>query len=448
MRKSKYVIIISLLFLFTLYFYVESNSVESNAKDKHEDIIKLKEIHLKVVDRKYIGSTVIDFDYRISNQVWFQFGSWVILYFTKNSVVFRDINKYAVLPLNNIKGLDKTKSSYDIFKPGANPNVSSIIPCDSCNFKQYQDKLMMINDSSCKSDNNSNSQIQLSLLDDNGYMNKGTIKYIPCIAKERIFEYVGDLFSRYDISYDAEIYYAVVYPRTNRTDECSFLITAEDVILQGKYNTCYSISRYDDFGLPFSMSPDITKFAMVDDEYNKIRLYTFDNKSVKTNVLTDIQAKSNDTYLFLNDNGYLHVVRFVFFKTTSEVYKINDFSKPDGYTYAGKNSVIYYFFKTTSEVYKINDFSKPDGYTYAGKNSVIYYISDNGYNTYQKLLDNTLYRIYKNSGIEHTLNYVVSPDMKMAVSVSYRKDSDICDIYLHSLEPVDANEKGVENQKK
>ena len=244
--------------------------------------------------------------------------------------------------------------------------------------------------------------------------------YIPCTAKERIFEYIKRkwyTYARYYISYDAEIYYAVVLPYRRRIDECSFLITAEDVILQGKYDNCYSSNgRYKDTNLPFSMSPDITKFAMVDDEYNKIRLYTFDNKSIKTNVLTDIQAKSNDD-LFLNDNGYLHVVR-------------------------------YGFFKTTSEVYKINDFSKPDGYTYAGKNSVIYYISDNGYNTYQKLLDNTLYRIYKNSGIEHTLNYVVSPDMKMAVSVSYRKDSDICDIYLHSLEPVDANEKGVENQKK
>ena len=106
--KSKYVIIISLLFLFTFCFYIESN-----AKDKHEDIIKVKEVYLKVVDKKYIGNTIINFD-RISNRVWFQFGSWVILYFTKNSVVYRDINKYAILPLNNIKGLDKTKSSYDM----------------------------------------------------------------------------------------------------------------------------------------------------------------------------------------------------------------------------------------------------------------------------------------------------------------------------------------------
>lgn len=412
MRKSKYIIVMCLSFLFTLCFYVESN-----AKDKHEDIIKLKEIYLKVVDRKYIGSSNIDFVYRRSNPILFTFGSWSIIYFTKNSIVIKDTNKYAVLPLNNIKGLDKNKSSYDIFKSGANPNVSSIIPCDSCNFKQYQDKLMIINDSSCKSDNNSNSQIQLSLLDDNGYIDKDTIKYIPCIAKELIFEYAEKrwfTYSRYDISYDAKIYYAVAVPYIYRTDECSFLITAENVILQGKYNCGANNFRYGDTGLPFSMSPDITKFAMVDDEYNKIRLYTFDNKSIKTNVLTDIKAKSNNTHLFLNDNGYLHVIHFGFFKTTSEVYKINDFSKPDGYTYVGKNSVIYY-------------------------------ISYEGYNTYHKLLDNTLYRIHIRD-IEYPFIYAVSPDMKMAVEFSYRKDTGY-DIYLYSLEPVDANEKGAENQK-
>ena len=114
MRKSKYVIIISLLFLFTLYFYVESNSVESNAKDKHEDIIKLKEIHLKVVDKKYIGTSNI---------------GYTSFSFTKNSLVINTGREYAILPLKNIKELDKTKSSYDIFKLGANPNVSSIIPC-------------------------------------------------------------------------------------------------------------------------------------------------------------------------------------------------------------------------------------------------------------------------------------------------------------------------------
>ena len=433
MRKSKYVIIISLLFLFTLYFYVESNSVESNAKDKHEDIIKLKEIHLKVVDIKYIGSSGPGNYLEEREPIWYNYGARLKLYFIKNSLIINAGDKYAVLPLNNIKGLDKTKSSYDIFKLGANPNVSSIIPCDSCNFEQYQDKLMMINDSSCKSDNNSNSQIQLSLLDDNGYMNKGTIKYIPCIAKERIFEYIKSkwfTYSRYYISYDAEIYYAVVLPYIHRTDECSFLITSEDVILQGKYDNCYSSNgRYNDTNLPLSMSPDITKFAMVDDEYNKIRLYTFDNKSIKTNVLTDIQAKSNNTYLFLNDNGYLHVIRFGLFKNTSEVYKINDFSKPDGYTYAGQNSVIYY-------------------------------ISNRGFNTYHKLLDNTLYQIYVPKkvyygGAYHDYmeraypdEYVISPDMKMAFGVACGTIDDGCDIYLYSLEPVDANVKGVENQNK
>ena len=426
MRKSKYIIIIFLLFLFTLCFYVESN-----AKDKNEDIIKVKEVYLKVVDKKYIGSSGPGIDFEEREPIWYNYGARIKLYFMKNSLIINAGDKYAVLSLNNIKGLDKTKSSYDIFKPGANPNVSSIIPCDSCNFEQYQDKLMMINDSSCKSDNNSNSQIQLSLLDDNGYMNKGTIKYIPCIAKERIFEYIKRkwfTYSRYYISYDAEIYYAVVLPYRRRIDECSFLITAEDVILQGKYDNCYSSNgRYKDTNLPFSMSPDITKFAMVDDEYNKIRLYTFDNKSIKTNVLTDIQAKSNDD-LFLNDNSYLHVVR-------------------------------YGFFKTTSEVYKINDFSKPDGYTYAGKNSVIYYISNRGFNTYHKLLDNTLYQIYVTTKVyyggayhddvdrAYPDEYVISPDMKMAIGIECGID-DGCDMYLYSLEPVDANVKGVENQNK
>ena len=110
--KSKYVIIISLLFLFTFCFYVESN-----AKDKHEDIIKLKEVYLKVVDKKYIGTSNI---------------GYTSFSFTKNSLVINTGREYAILPLKNIKELDKTKSSYDIFKPGANSNVSSIIPCDNC----------------------------------------------------------------------------------------------------------------------------------------------------------------------------------------------------------------------------------------------------------------------------------------------------------------------------
>ena len=423
--KSKYIIIICLLFLFTLCFYVESN-----AKDKHEDIIKVKEVYLKVVDKKYIGSSGPGIDFEEREPIWYNYGARIKLYFMKNSLIINAGDKYAVLPLNNIKGLDKTKSSYDIFKLGANPNVSSIIPCDSCNFEQYQDKLMMINDSSCKSDNNSNSQIQLSLLDDNGYMNKGTIKYIPCIAKERIFEYIKSkwfTYSRYYISYDAEIYYAVVLPYIHRTDECSFLITSEDVILQGKYDNCYSSNgRYNDTNLPFSMSPDITKFAMVDDEYNKIRLYTFDNKSIKTNVLTDIKAESNKTRLFLHNNGYLHVIRLGFFTTTSEVYKINDFSKPDGYIYAGINTPLTYYGLYEDAKYRRS-----------------YNLTD-----YFKIEDNTVYRIFKEGSLSEVYDIAISYDMTVAFKAVCGKDSYSCDIYLYSLEPVDANEKGVENQNK
>ena len=410
--KSKYVIIISLLFLFTFCFYVESN-----AKDKHEDIIKLKEVYLKVVDKKYIGTSNI---------------GYTSFSFTKNSLVINTGREYAILPLKNIKELDKTKSSYDIFKPGANSNVSSIIPCDNCMFEQDKNNLIVIDDSSCESDNNSNSQIQLSLLDDNGYINKHTIKYIPCVVQEsingRLHNYSLMSFPEIFLyhPYNSDIYYQSSFPLRHNISGSSFLIITEDkILLKGEYSFPADYSIYT--GAPFCMSPDRTKFAMVDDEYNKIRLYTFDNKSIKTNVLTDIQAKSNDD-LFLNDNGCLHVVR-------------------------------YGFFKTTSEVYKINDFSKPDGYTYAGKNSVIYYISNRGFNTYHKLLDNTLYQIYVTTqvyygGAYHDYvdraypdEYVISPDMKMAIGIECGID-DGCDMYLYSLEPVDANVKGVENQKK
>ena len=43
--------------------------------------------------------------------------------------------------------------------------------------------------------------------------------------------------------------------------------------------------------------------------------------------------------------------------------------------------------------------------------------------------------------------YVISPDMKMAIGIECGID-DGCDMYLYSLEPVDANVKGVENQNK
>ena len=55
-----------------------------------------------------------------------------------------------------------------------------------------------------------------------------------------------------------------------------------------------------------------------------------------------------------------------------------------------------------------------------------------------------MYRIHINGDIEYPFIYAVSPDMKMAVNFNYRKDTGY-DIYLHSLEQVDDNEKGVEN---
>ena len=430
MMKSKYVIIICLLFLFTLCFYVESN-----AKDKHEDIIKLKEVYLKVVDKKYIGT---------SNIGYTSYG------FTKNSLVISsDKGKYAILPLKNIKELDKTKSSYDIFKPGANPNVSSIIPIpfDSCFFMVYQDKLMMLNkilyeiiEDNISDYNNTGSKIKLLFLDDNGYIDKETIKYISSPSK--YFKNAFDKYFLYSLknwgfSYDAEIYYLeyngqiprLVYGKHRESwgilDPCGFLITGDNnILLTGEYNDCgnpnYSLEA------PYSMSPDITKFAMVDDKYNKIRLYTFDNKSIKTNVLTDIKAESNKTRLFLHNNGYLHVIRLGFFTTTSEVYKINDFSKPDGYIYAGINTPLTYY-----------------GLYEDAKYHRSYNLTD-----YFKIEDNTVYRIFKEDSLSEVYDIAISYDMTVAFKAVCRKDSYSCDMYLYSLEPVDANEKGVENQNK
>lgn len=60
MRKSKYVIIISLLFLFTLYFYVESN-----AKDKMYVYNYHYQNYKKSVDK--------GFDYRIFSDSFIEF---------------------------------------------------------------------------------------------------------------------------------------------------------------------------------------------------------------------------------------------------------------------------------------------------------------------------------------------------------------------------------------
>ena len=150
-------------------------------------------------------------------------------------------------------------------------------------FEQDKNNLIVIDDSSCESDNNSNSQIQLSLLDDNGYINKHTIKYIPCVVQEsingRLHNYSLMSFPEIFLyhPYNSDIYYQSSFPLRHNISGSSFLIITEDkILLKGEYSFPADYSIYT--GAPFCMSPDRTKFAMVDDEYNKIRLYTFDNK--------------------------------------------------------------------------------------------------------------------------------------------------------------------------
>lgn len=410
MKKNKYIIVMCLLFLFTLFFYVESN-----AEDKHEDIIKLKEVQLKVADKKYIGKINIDI---------FKDNLNIGCYgFTKNSIVISKANggEYAVLPLKNIKELDKKNQNDDIFTYGANPNVSSIIPCEDCCFHQYQDKLMMINKGSCKSDNNSNSEVQLSFLDDNGYINTDTIKNVSC-SGEYIFKklYNEDVirlkpFSN-SYSYNTEIHYLYYLLYKQNIGGCRFLITSDDkILLEDEYNSCidFYTNSLGEGGLPFSMSQDMTKFAMVDKKYNQIRLYTFDNKSIKTNVLTDIKANDGKTSLFLFDNGYLNVIQYGSYVNTSKLYKINDFTKPDKYTYVGDNI-------------KFNFLNK-------------YIIS-----VYHKIKDRTAYTILIDDDMMFYYNFVISPDMKMALKTecdyNSELDQDECNIYLLDLEQKDGNE--------
>ena len=50
MKKFEYIIIISILLLFTLGFYIEFSH-----REKNKDIIKREEVHLKVVDKVYLG---------------------------------------------------------------------------------------------------------------------------------------------------------------------------------------------------------------------------------------------------------------------------------------------------------------------------------------------------------------------------------------------------------
>lgn len=408
MKKLIYVITIPLLlFLLIIGLYV-------NFSASNKGVIKLKETYLKVVDEKYIGKLNID-TYKNN----FNIGCYG---FTKNSVIISKANggEYAVLPLKNIKELDKKNQNDDIFASGANPNVSSIIPCEDCCFTQYQDKLMMIDKSSCKSDNNSQSKVQLSFLDDNGYINTDTIKNVSCTG-EYIYNKLYDegvikakpLANNY--SYNAEIYYLYYLLYEQNRDGCRFLITSDDkVLLEDEYNSCIGLYTLplNKGGLPFSMSQDITKFAMVDKKHNKIRLYTFDNKSIKTNVLTDIVAKSDKTALFLLDNGYLNVIRYDSNVATSKLYKINDFTKPDEYTYAGDNIKFNF----------LNNYIK---------------------NIYHKIEDDTAYKILIEDYMMLYNNFVVSHDMKMALKSKCEHNSELnqdeCYIYLLDLEPTDAN---------
>ena len=46
------------------------------------------------------------------------------------------------------------------------------------------------------------------------------------------------------------------------------------------------------------------------------------------------------------------------------------------------------------------------------------------------------------------MSIYIHPDMKIAIKAQCEERGKNCDIYLYSLEPVYANEKGVENQKK
>lgn len=386
MKKFEYIIIISILLLFTLGFYIEFSH-----REKNKDIIKREEVHLKVVDKVYLG--------KVNAQNWFAYD------FTKNSIIISNENEYAVLPLNNIKRLDENKQNYDIFKSGANPNVSSIIQCDDCMLINNQGKIMIENTDACYTDKNTYEQVniskkfQLTILDDNGLVDK--VKYFPCNAAEYIHR-----------TYHDDIYYTDDFKILMPVAVYGFSIgTTDKVLIENSYSYNHAWSRIHNMAAsPFSMSPDMTKFAMVDEEYNKIRLYTFDNNSIKTNVLTNIKTQGK-TFLFLHDTGYLSVYQEPSNKYT--LYKIHDFTKPDGYT--------------STKVHNAN----------------YLYMNGDGKKNYDMVKGDTLYDIFVDGGVS-----TVSSDLKMALDDECGKEEGECDIYLLYLEPLDANEKGVENQKK
>ena len=70
-------------------------------------------------------------------------------------------------------------------------------------------------------------------------------------------------------------------------------------------------------------------------------------------------------------------------------------------------------------------------------------MNGDGKKNYDMVKGDTLYDIFVDGGVS-----TVSSDLKMALDDECGKEEGECDIYLLYLEPLDANEKGVENQKK
>lgn len=425
MDKIKHIIII--LILLTWVSIISFNIYSANnIKDiKNEDIIQHKELYLKVVDRIFIGradKTDVDI-YDVSRPI----------VFTKNALIIPNSKEYAVLPLDKIRGLplenikkyNKNSKIYNIFVDKDNPNVSTITPCYKCEFEKNLDKVAIAGTrkKSCEIDTKDNiAKFKLTMLDSNGAVDK--IKYFPCIPDGLIKNHMVSFRSHeshnmnydYDIkySYNQDIYFAEyatrLYPNNYyQYNYYQFIIGTKDkVLLEAEYNIDISIHNAGyDHNKPYSLSPDMTKFAMVDEDSKKIRIYTFDNNSIKTDVLTDIKVKSDRTYLLLRDNGYLYVYHSGLFKDKYTLYKINDFTKSDEYEY-----------------YKIDIEKYP-------------YMHMNGDKEYVTIKDNYFYR-YKVIGKTGTLykNYnTISPDHSMTVVVDFH--GDYAEFYLCYLEEVD-----------
>ncbi len=343
---KKYVLILLLLFVFIIGIYDKSS-----AKSKGKYIIKHKDLTLKVIDKIYIGSMKY-----VGQNIYRDIFLGKNTGFTTNSLVISNGKKYAVLPLKNIKELNKNNKDFDIFKNKANPNVSSIITCDSCSFSEYQNKIMVVSDVNCKVDIKDNvSKFKVTVLDDNGAVDK--LKYFPCAPEGRIAREMSPIgildtfhnmnhYFNVKYSYDNDMYMAkLVLSHYPSLVHYVIIGTKDKVLLEDDF------SVWNDFpyGAPYSMSPDMKKFAMVDVKYGKIRLFSFDNNSIKSDILTDISIKRISRLSFLllyqlyesaielTDDGYLFVTQNRFWRTKYKVYKIHDFTKPDGYEYIGEN---------------------------------------------------------------------------------------------------------------